>query len=118
MEPMTDIEVVSMADSLVEPFSIFNSPLLRVRMFQTDRYAYLFFDVHHLLMDGSSLSIVLADVVRAYKGEASSQVSTISGRQSLLPVTIWRVRLVHSSSPCQGRDAQTKGRKTRGATAI
>ena len=69
LEPMTDIEVVSMADSLVEPFSIFNSPLLRVRMFQTDRYAYLFFDVHHLLMDGSSLSIVLADVVRAYKGE-------------------------------------------------
>ena len=69
LEPMTDIEVVSMADSLVEPFSIFNSPLLRVRMFQSDRYAYLFFDVHHLLMDGSSLSIVLADVVRAYKGE-------------------------------------------------
>ena len=69
LEPMTDIEVVSMADSLVEPFSIFNSPLLRVRMFQTGRYTYLFFDVHHLLMDGSSLSIVLADVVRAYKGE-------------------------------------------------
>ena len=37
LEPMTDIEVVSMADSLVEPFSIFNSPLLRVRMFQSDR---------------------------------------------------------------------------------
>ena len=69
LEPMTDLEVVRIADSLVKPFSIFNSPLLRVRMFQSARYTYLFFDVHHLLMDGSSLSIVLADIVRAYKGE-------------------------------------------------
>ena len=69
IEEMTDIEVVRMADSLVEPFSVFNSPLLRVRMFRSSRYTYIFFDVHHLLMDGSSLSIVLSDIVRAYKGE-------------------------------------------------
>lgn len=67
VEPMTDMEVIHLADSLVEPFNIIDSPLLRVRMFQSSRYAYLFFDVHHLLMDGSSLSIVLADIVRAYK---------------------------------------------------
>jgi len=70
LEPMTDMEVIHLADTLVEPFNIFDSPLLRVRMFQSSRYAYIFFDVHHLLMDGGSLSIVLADIVRAYKGEA------------------------------------------------
>lgn len=69
LEPMTDMDVIHLADTLVEPFNIFNSPLLHVRMFQSSRYTYIFFDVHHLVMDGSSLSIVLADIVRAYKGE-------------------------------------------------
>lgn len=68
-EYMTDFEIIRLSKDLVRPFNIFKEPLLRVRLFKSPRYIYLFFDVHHLSMDGSSLGIVLADIIRAYRGE-------------------------------------------------
>ncbi|WP_303669172.1 amino acid adenylation domain-containing protein [Selenomonas ruminantium] len=70
IEYMSDLEIIKLSHELIKPFKVFNAPLLNVRMFKSDRYTYLFFDVHHLAMDGSSLSIVLADIMRAYNGEA------------------------------------------------
>ena len=69
IEYMCDLDIIKLSNNLVKPFKIFNSPLLNVRLFKSDRYTYLFFDVHHLAMDGSSLGIVLADIMRAYHGE-------------------------------------------------
>ena len=69
IEYMCDLDIIKLSNDLVKPFKIFNSPLLNVRLFKSDRYTYLFFDVHHLAMDGASLSIVLADIMRAYNGE-------------------------------------------------
>ena len=68
-EYMSDLEIIHLADDLVRPFNIFKDPLVRVRLFKSPRYIYLFFDVHHLAMDGSSLGIVMADIIRAYHGE-------------------------------------------------
>ena len=68
-EYMSDVDIINLSDELVRPFDIFNSPLLRVRLFKSPKYAYLFFDVHHLSMDGASLGIVMASIMRAYKGE-------------------------------------------------
>ena len=68
-EYMSDLEIIRLADDLVQPFHIFKDPLVRVRLFKSPRYIYLFFDVHHLAMDGSSLGIVMADIIRAYRGE-------------------------------------------------
>ena len=68
-EKCTDMDVIHMKDELVKPFPMFNSPLLRVRMFLTGRYSYLFYDVHHLAMDGACIGLVMSSIVRAYKGE-------------------------------------------------
>lgn len=68
-EYMSDLEIIRLSDDLVRPFDIFKEPLVRVRLFKSPRYIYWFFDVHHLSMDGSSLGIVMADIVRAYRGE-------------------------------------------------
>ena len=68
-EECTDMDVIRMKDDLVKPFTMFNSPLLRVRMFLTRRYCYLFFDVHHLAMDGACIGLIMSSIVKAYNGE-------------------------------------------------
>lgn len=56
-------------DVLVLPFQrILNACLCRVGVYRSPEYVYLFLDVHHLLMDGASLGVVLSDVVNAYYG--------------------------------------------------
>ena len=68
-EKCSDMDVIRMKDELVQPFPMFNSPLLRVRMFLTGRYSYLFYDVHHLAMDGACIGLVMSSIVKAYHGE-------------------------------------------------
>ena len=59
----------SLWDILVVPFQrILNSCLCKVNVFRGRKGCYLFLDVHHLLMDGASLGVVLGDVMNAYFG--------------------------------------------------
>jgi hypothetical protein len=54
---------------LVMPFEqILDSCLCRVNVIRSPQDLFLFIDVHHLLMDGGSLGIVLGDIVNAYYG--------------------------------------------------
>ena len=56
-------------DILILPFNrILNACLCKVNVFRGRKGVYLFMDVHHLLMDGGSLGIVLADIMNAYFG--------------------------------------------------
>ena len=55
-------------DTLVAPFKILNSPLFRCRLFETEKAVYLFFDVHHIVFDGTSLDILIRNVINAYLG--------------------------------------------------
>ena len=54
--------------SLVRPFSILNSKLYRVEIYE-GKENYLFLDFHHILCDGTSEAIILEDVNKAYLGE-------------------------------------------------
>ena len=56
-------------DILVVPFQrILNACLCKVNVFRGRKGCYLFLDVHHLLMDGGSLGVVLGDIMNAYFG--------------------------------------------------
>ena len=55
-------------DTLVEPFHIVDSPLYRCRLFETEDGAYLFFDVHHMIFDGTSFKVFINSVMNAYMG--------------------------------------------------
>ncbi|MCR5007251.1 MAG: AMP-binding protein [Oribacterium sp.] len=69
VEYISEDDVEKLAKSLVHPFErILNSCLFRARVFRTDKNSYLFMDVHHLLMDGASLGVLLKDVTDAYFG--------------------------------------------------
>ena len=56
-------------EKLVRPFPLFHEPLFRFEIYRTHEGSYLFLDVHHLIADGTSLSIILSDIDRAYQGE-------------------------------------------------
>ena len=59
----------ALADILLLPFQrILNACLCKANVFRGRKGCYLFMDVHHLLMDGGSLGVVLGDIVNAYKG--------------------------------------------------
>ena len=58
-----------LSDILVLPFNrVLNACLCKVNVFRGQKGCYLFMDVHHLLMDGASLGVVLQDIVNAYFG--------------------------------------------------
>ncbi|WP_026670219.1 non-ribosomal peptide synthetase [Butyrivibrio sp. AE3006] len=59
----------SLSQVLVLPFrKILDSCLCKVNVFKGQKGTYLFMDVHHLLMDGGSLGVILGDIVNAYFG--------------------------------------------------
>ena len=59
----------ALSDILLLPFTrILNACLCKVNVFRGRKGSYLFMDVHHLLMDGGSLGVVLGDIMNAYFG--------------------------------------------------
>ena len=67
-EKISAVEFEKMKDSLVQPFKMIKSPLFRCRLFETEDAAYLFFDVHHIIFDGTSFKVFINSVIHAYMG--------------------------------------------------
>ena len=67
-EKISAAEFEKIKDSLVQPFKVLNSPLFRCRLFETEDAAYLFFDVHHIIFDGTSFKVLINSVLNAYMG--------------------------------------------------
>ncbi len=55
-------------EQLVKPFRLLGEPLYRMNVYETDEGNYLFMDFHHIISDGTSENILLADIDRAYAG--------------------------------------------------
>ncbi|MBR6171748.1 MAG: AMP-binding protein, partial [Eubacterium sp.] len=61
-------------EELVRPFDLTSGErLFRVELFNTESGKYLFIDVHHIVCDGSSLTIFFKDLNMAYHGEKVPQ---------------------------------------------
>lgn len=67
-EKISEEELDKVKDTLVAPFDIINSPLFCCRLFETEAAAYLFFDVHHIIFDGTSMNIFINSILNAYLG--------------------------------------------------
>lgn len=55
--------------SLVQPFDIKRERLFRIRLIEAGEAKYLFVDFHHLVFDGTSMRILMADLDKALGGE-------------------------------------------------
>ncbi|MCR5490840.1 MAG: AMP-binding protein [Bacilli bacterium] len=68
VEKLTEFEFETLKDNLVMPFKIIGGKLYRCRLFETEKYGYLFFEVHHTLFDGTSLKVLMGNIGKAYMG--------------------------------------------------
>ena len=66
IEKCEEIEMDIIKDALVRPFKIINGRLYRLRLFETEKNGYIFFDVHHTVFDGTSFQVLIQDIVKAY----------------------------------------------------
>lgn len=62
--------VLPASDELVKPFRLLQDRLYRIKIFETSEEKYLFMDFHHIISDGTSESILLEDINKAYSGIA------------------------------------------------
>ncbi len=68
VEKITEWELDTLKDTLVQPFKIVGGALHRCRVFETENANYVFFDVHHTLFDGTSFKVLMNDVSKAFMG--------------------------------------------------
>lgn len=63
-------KVLPKTEDLVRPFDLMSEdPLFRIRLFDSPEGKYLFLDTHHIISDGTSISILLEDISKAYEGK-------------------------------------------------
>ena len=67
-EKISENELSKIKDTLVTPFKLINAPLFRCRLFETEKAAYLYINVHHIIFDGTSFNIFMNSVINAYFG--------------------------------------------------
>ncbi len=69
VEKLSEAEFARKKDRLIRPFRMIGEPLVHAGLYQTEKHIYLFFDVHHIMADGSGMQLFNEDIVRAWKGE-------------------------------------------------
>ena len=68
VETIDDIEAAKA--QFVQPFNIVGDRLFRIRLLRDKEHHYLLQDIHHIISDGTSRKVLLADIEKAYRGEA------------------------------------------------
>ena len=67
VEEITDIEL--MKNKLKQPFELVGGRLFCIRLLRDAGHFYLFIDCHHIICDGTSISVILQDINKAYEGQ-------------------------------------------------
>ena len=65
----TEAELARIRKRLVRPFRMMRSRLYRTALYRTEAHAYFFMDIHHLVVDGLSGSLLNRQIYRAYRDE-------------------------------------------------
>ena len=69
IEQMSEKDLEALKSQLIQPFNLQKDLLFRIRIIRTEDSLYLFTDFHHIIYDGTSMRIFMADVDKAYQGE-------------------------------------------------
>ncbi len=66
----TEARMESVLNSFVRPFNLFGDTLYRFDIHQTESFTYLLFDIHHIIFDGTSLTVLVNDLRAAFEGKS------------------------------------------------
>ena len=65
-----EMEIDNLFTSFIIPFKLDKSPLMRCMIVKTSlKVTYVFMDMHHILVDGASVSIIIKDLLAFYNEE-------------------------------------------------
>ncbi|MCF2945315.1 non-ribosomal peptide synthetase, partial [Paenibacillus tarimensis] len=64
--PEAEAQMTMLADECQASMNLENGPLMKARLFQTDRGDHLLLVIHHLVVDGVSWRIIMEDLAAAY----------------------------------------------------
>lgn len=67
-ERVTD-DLAAESSRLIEPFDLARGPLYRFVILRSPQGCAFFFDIHHIVFDGTSVTAFLDQIARAYEGE-------------------------------------------------
>ena len=81
IETTTDIEAEKAR--FVQPFDLYKDRLFRIRLLKDDEHYYWLVDIHHIIGDGTSLKVLLADIEAAYEGKELTPEAIMMGEMAL-----------------------------------
>ena len=67
IEHVEDIEQVKA--TFIQPFDLYTDRLFRIRLLRDASHYYLLQDIHHIISDGTTRRVLLADIEKAYQGQ-------------------------------------------------
>lgn len=76
VERVSEEEMEQILETLVEPYHLTDTELFRLRAFDTGEDFYIFFDVHHAIIDGTSISLFLKEIEMRYEGQELPEIKT------------------------------------------
>ncbi|MCK4261229.1 MAG: amino acid adenylation domain-containing protein, partial [Halanaerobiales bacterium] len=117
-----------LAEQFIKPFDLSKAPLLRVTLIKFEAKKYLLlFDMHHIISDGVSLSIVIRDFEHLYQGKNMPQLRIqykdyASWHNSLMESEImekmgkyWIEKMnnfTYTELPARSSDKENEGKRT------
>lgn len=69
------LQVAEMMKEFVQPFSLNQAPLFRANLVHTRSNSYLLIDLHHIVADGTSINILIQELLRLYTGSELPQLN-------------------------------------------
>ncbi|MBR3532440.1 MAG: non-ribosomal peptide synthetase [Clostridiales bacterium] len=69
VQKMTEAEFKKNEEFLMQPFIMINEPLVHAGVYQTEESVYLFWEIHHIMTDGTGMHLLNDDIVAAWNGE-------------------------------------------------
>ena len=61
-------DMAALKPTLVVPFNIYGDRLFHIRLMRCQHNLYLLIDYHHIIVDGTSMQLILNDIDKAYHG--------------------------------------------------
>ncbi|HEX2924724.1 MAG TPA: amino acid adenylation domain-containing protein [Ruminiclostridium sp.] len=88
------LEIDKIISSFIRPFDLSKAPLLRAKLFKLLNQKYvLVMDMHHIITDGTSVSILVKDFISLYKGNSLSDL-----RVQYKDYTAWQNRYLQTEA--------------------
>lgn len=74
IQRMTEEEFAAVKNDLIKPLPIFDSKMYRGGLVQTEKGLYFYFIMNHVVVEGSTVNLLMNDIFRAYREQDRDRI--------------------------------------------